>query len=203
MKTGRIFPFTLALASLVAFTGLTASNAEAFGPPGHGGGWGKGARKGPMMRHLRCVRKLFHAPSFVLKDKLGLNLQQIAKIEKIRDNFAEKRISSKAELARTQLKVRKLLQQDLPQEAQVLQVLRKARTIRGTLKEEKVKAALWMLGTLTPEQRASLRKDCYRRHQMGRFGRGPGHGRGWGGPGHGRGFGPGGFGQGGGPRSGN
>jgi Spy/CpxP family protein refolding chaperone len=114
--------------------------------------------------HMRCMGMLFRAPQMMLKQKLGLSDAQVKKIESIRMNFMQKRITLRANMQRQRLKMRALWQQDLPSQNAVLSGMRKLRSIRGTLMEERVKASLWMMGTLTKQQRQKLRQKCWKRH---------------------------------------
>jgi len=129
-----------------------------------------------------------------MKERMGLSTQQIKTIVAARDNFFQKRIVHHAEVQRTKLQMRKLMQQDLPPQKQVLQVMRKARNLRGKVKEERVKTHLKILSTLSADQRKTLRKRCRQRGfrgEMGRQGQGRGQHRGKG-RGMGRGMGGGG-----------
>ena len=144
------------------------------GPMGHGrvghgpGGFGwKG-----------CGRMLMHPE--MLKAKLGLTDAQVARLQSIRTNVMSKQIQARAEAQQLQLKQRELFQADLPDQNKVLDGMRKVRAVRGRMAEERVKAHLAMLSTLTKEQRAQLRSQC--------LAAGPGQGQ-WGGKGMGRGWG--------------
>lgn len=128
------------------------------------------------------------APADVLKVRFGLSDDQVTKIETIRTNFLKKQITYRAEIQKIRLEQRQLMQSDLPAEAKVLQLMRKARAQRGKLAEERVKAHLKIMATLTKDQRTKVRTECGPMMGQGR-GWGPGA-RGWGrgkGWGHGRG----------------
>ena len=140
------------------------------------GRWGK---KGRMGRRGAC--KLMKAHPEMLKAKLGLDDAQIKKIQKIWYNKASKAIKLRAEVQQLRLKMRMLMQTDLPDENKVLTLHRKIRSIRGKMAEEKIKAKFKVLRTLTKEQRTKYRAMCPKGmghgkwRRMGRGGRG-----GWG-----------------------
>lgn len=134
---------------------------------------------------------LMHAPPDVLKSQLKLSDAQVTSIEAIRTNVLTKRITLKAEIQKLQLKNRKLMQADLPDERQVLTAMRKGRALRGKLQEEHAKGQIKILAALTKEQRTELRAKCPMGWGLGQPGGGwgkggrgrgrGGHGRGWGG----------------------
>ena len=121
---------------------------------GHGGGPQAGAAGHP------CKALLLHAPPTVLKAKLGLDDAQIKKLQGLREALMGKGSDLRAQAQRQQLALKKLLAQDLPQEAAVLDALRKLRGTRGQLQEERVKAMVQALALLTAPQRAKLRAEC-------------------------------------------
>jgi hypothetical protein len=138
-----------------------------------------------------------HAPPEVLKTQLALNDAQLAKVQAIRNNFLNKRITYRAQIQKLRLQQRQLMESsNLPSEAKVLQLMRKKRAIRGKLAEERVKAWMRSLKLLSKEQLALVKARCpgpgWGWGWKGR-GRGWGRGPGWhrGGPGWGRGGGPG------------
>ena len=144
-----------------------ASVAEA--QPGH---WGKKGRRG------RRGCKLMKAHPDVLKAKLGLNDTQIKKIQKIGYNKATKAIKTRAEVQLLRLKMRQLMQADMPDENKVLALHRKMRSLRGKMAEEKIKSKFKVLRTLTKEQRAKYRAMCPRGMGHGKWRRGMRGGRG-------------------------
>jgi Spy/CpxP family protein refolding chaperone len=156
-------------AAAVATLSLAGGAAEArWGRGGGGPGFG-----GPG----RCGKMLLHAPPEVLKARLSLNDAQLAKLQAVRVNVLTKQIKLKAELDQHRLVMQQLMQQDLPPQAKVLQQMRKARSLRGVLQEERVKAYLKALAVLTTQQRQLVRAQCP--WGMGqRWGRGHGWGRG-------------------------
>ena len=179
----------LALATTVsafAFVTLAASSAEArWGRRGmHRGHHGKRhhrrhMRGMHMMKGfaLRCSHKLFHSPAEHLKQKLGLSDAQITKIKKYRNNVWFKKAATKSKIATLRVKLRLEMEKDLPEMKKVLKLMRQMRQHRGTMMEEKLKAKLWSIAVLTPEQRKKLRSTCGRfgKHRMGRrWRRGPG-----------------------------
>lgn len=107
-----------------------------------------------------CMALLLHAPPPMLKAKLGLDEAQIKKVQGLRDALMGKGIDLRAQAQKEQLALKKLLEQDLPQEAAVLAGLRKLRGVRGQLQEERVKAMLQVLAVLSAPQRAKLRAEC-------------------------------------------
>ena len=125
--------------------------------------------------HRGC--KLMKAHPEMLKAKLGINDAQVQKIQKIWYNKASKGIKARAEVQQLRLKMRMLMQADLPNEAKVLALHRKIRTIRGRMAEEKIKGKLSVMRILTKEQRAKFRKICGHGMGHGKWGRG-GHGKG-------------------------
>lgn len=147
------------------------SLAEARGPWGPGGGRGRG---GPG-KMFRCGRALMHAHPDVLKAQLGLTGAQLKTLQAVRTNFFNKRVDLRAAMGKEQIKLRALWDADVPNEGQVLAHMRKVRGLRGKLHEERVKAQIKVLRTLTMQQRTKLRANC------AKFG--PGGGRGFGGPG--------------------
>ncbi|MBK6846175.1 MAG: periplasmic heavy metal sensor [Proteobacteria bacterium] len=118
---------------------------------------GAGRRGGP---GHPCMALLLHAPPPMLKAKLGLDEAQIKKVQGLRDALMGKGIDLRAQAQKQQLALKKLLEQDLPQEAAVLEALRKLRGVRGQLQEERVKAMLQVLAVLSAPQRAKLRAEC-------------------------------------------
>ena len=124
---------------------------------------------------MRCAKMLMHAPAHRLKAELSLSDAQIKKIESRRDNFLNKRIDMRAKIDRLRIPLRKEIQQELPNEQRVLQLMRKTRGVHGRLQEERVKTLLGTARVLTPEQRSKLRKLCRQR-----AGKGFEKGRGWG-----------------------
>jgi len=182
-------PMTLATgAALVAMLMTGAVEARPFGGRG-GGGHGFG---GP---GKRCARALLHGHPDRIKAELKLSDAQWARLEPLRDNFMQKRIRYRAEMQQVGLKLRKQMQVDLPNEGQVLRLMRQQRSIRGKLAEEGAKTHLRALAVLNPEQRKALRERCFakgwakgpwgqgpRWDKRGRGRRGPrGGGPGWGG----------------------
>ncbi len=142
--------------------------------------WGK---KGRGRRGHRGACKLMKAHPDMLKAKLGLNDAQIKKIQKIWYNKASKGIKARAEVQQLRLKMRMLMQTDLPDEAKVLAIHRKIRNLRGKMAEEKIKAKFKVLRTLTKDQRTKYRAMCPRGmgHGHGKWkrgGRGGWHGKG-------------------------
>ncbi|MBK8480993.1 MAG: Spy/CpxP family protein refolding chaperone [Proteobacteria bacterium] len=107
-----------------------------------------------------CMGLLMHAPPPVLKAKLGLDEAQIKKLEGLRAALMGKGVELRAQVQKQQLALRALLAQDLPQEAAVLDALRKVRGLRGQLHEERIKTMIKVLGLLSPPQRAKLRAAC-------------------------------------------
>lgn len=185
--------------SLIAVTAgavilLAGAAAEARGGwrggPGRGGGGGRWG--GP---HMRCARVLMHAHPDLLQEKLGLKSGQLARINRLRSNFQNKKITARAEIQRLRLQMRELFQSsDVPSNRQVLGLMRKIRAQRGRLMEERMKTHLAAMRTLSKEQRTTLRTKCPEMGRRGKWGhrghhgrgRGPGGGgRGPGGPGHG------------------
>jgi Spy/CpxP family protein refolding chaperone len=134
--------------------------AFAHRPGGHGCG-------GPM--HA-CGRMLMHAHPDMLQSKLELSADQLARIEAIRTPFQRKKGDLRAQLAKERVKGEQLWQADLPAVRAVLAHMRKMRQLRGTMKDEKVKALLAMLKILSADQRRTLRSQCEA------FGGGPGKG---------------------------
>ncbi len=136
--------------------------------------WGKRGRMG------RRGCKLMKAHPDMLKAKLGLNDAQIQKIQKIWYNKASKGIKARAEVQQLRLQMKMQWQKDLPNEAKVLALHRKMRSIRGRMAEEKIKGKLKVMRILTKEQRTKYRAMCPRggHGKWGRRGRG-GKGHGW------------------------
>jgi Spy/CpxP family protein refolding chaperone len=118
-----------------------------------------------------------HAHPDVLHSEFGLSADQISKLEAIRDNFVQKRITHKASKARIRVELRKEWRKDLPNEAKVLKQMRKMRNLRGKIQEERTKALLKALRLLSSEQRAQFRAKCMK---MGPRRGGKGWGKGWG-----------------------
>lgn len=169
---------------------LTATNdaeARRWGKQwkrGHKRGKGHGMHRGFA---LRCSRKLFHMPPTMLKEKMGLNDGQVAKILKYRNNMLFKKAAAKGKLATLKVKMRIEMEKDLPNLDTVLKLMRQLRNVRGTKWEEKIKAKIWAMKVLTAEQRKKLRASCgWRGHKRmwrrWRHHRGPGKWR-RGGPG--------------------
>lgn len=189
----RMIITSLIAGAVLALSG-TAEARRWGGGPGHGHGPGMWGERMGGLRH--CGKMLMHMPPEELKAKLKLDDKQLARAEALRDNLANKHIDLKAKLAKDALKLRKLMEADLPDQGKVLAQMRRMRSTRGVLAEEKVKAYLGFLSLLNAEQRKQVRELC---HRPGR-----GFGKGWG-PGRrgghgGRGWGPGGpGGPGGGP----
>jgi len=180
-----------------ATTTMVAGSAFAFGGPWGGGHGRRGkGRHHRGMKGLRCAKMLMHAPPDRLKEKLKLSDAQISKLEPLRMNFLTKKIKGKAEVQLNRLKMRRLMQADLPDQNKVLKLMRKQRNIRGRIHEEGLKAYISALKIMSAEQRKDFRVKCRKmgkgRH-FKRFGRG-GFGRGKFGPGggfgRGRGHGP-------------
>lgn len=107
-----------------------------------------------------CMGLLMHAPPPVLKAKLGLDDAQIKKLQELRAALMGKGLELRAQVQKEQLALRALLAQDLPQEAAVVDALRKVRAARGLLHEERIKTMIKVLGLLSPPQRAKLRAAC-------------------------------------------
>lgn len=141
----------LSTGALLLLGGVAAAK---HGWYGHGGGPQAGAAGHP------CKALLLHAPPMVLKAKLGLDDAQIKKLQGLRDALMGKGIDLRAQAQKQQLALKKLLERDLPQEAAVLEGLRKLRGVRGQLQEERVKAMLQALALLSAPQRAKLRAEC-------------------------------------------
>lgn len=161
-------------------------DAEARQGWGGWGGKGKGKKKGHGYA-LKCSRKLFRMPPVVLQKKLGLDAKQLKKIVDVRNNYLKKKIDFKRDIAHQKLKLRFLMETDLPDVNAVLKIMRAKRAIKSKLKEEKIKAKLWAMAALTAEQRTKVRKMCrrgrwggmWRRfHRRGGKGMGPGRGMG-------------------------
>lgn len=136
---------------------------------------------GGMGLRMGCAKMLMRAHPDMLKTRLGVTDAQLTKIQAVRNNCISKRINSKAQLAQIRLKLRTLGEQDLPDEKKVLNLMSKARGVRGQMMEEGVKAQLKMMRTLKKEQRATLRATCAKQ-RLGRGGKGRWHkgGRGYG-----------------------
>lgn len=175
----------VAWAAVFAFALTLSVSADAEARQGWGG---KGKKKGHGYA-LRCSKKLFHMPPVVLQKRLGLDAKQLKKIVDVRNNYLKKKIDFKRDIAHQKLKLRFLMETDLPDVNSVLKIMRAKRAIKSKLKEEKIKAKLWAMAALTVEQRTKLRKMCRwgKRGMWRRFHRG---GKGKGMMGKGRGMGP-------------
>ena len=186
----RMITTSLVAAAVLAISG-PAEARRWGGGPGHGPGPGPGMRGGGMSGVGHCGRMLMRVPPQELKAKLKLDDKQLARATALRDNLANKQIDLRAKLAKNKLKLRKLMEADLPDQHKVLAEMRRMRGTRGVLTEESVKAYLRFLAVLTAEQRKQVREMCSHRGRgfgkhwrHDRRGRGGGHGRG-GGPGWG------------------
>jgi Spy/CpxP family protein refolding chaperone len=144
-----------------------------------GASWAQGFRRGygagPGGPKMRCVRMLFKAPADQLKSQLGLKDEQVTQLQAIRSNVKTKGEPIHQTLKLHREEMRKLMEQDIPEQEQVLKEVRQGRTLRGKLQEEKIKAAIKALKVLTAEQRTMLRQVCKDQagHGWGRQGRGP------------------------------
>ncbi|MFH1132631.1 MAG: hypothetical protein V1754_14950, partial [Pseudomonadota bacterium] len=142
----------------------------------------------------KCGKVLLHAHPEMLKKKFGLTDEQISRIRKNKVNFFEKKISLRSQIDLLGFQLGLLFEEDLPDQGKVLNLMRKKRSLKGQLKEEKVKSILNAMAVLTKEQRDQVRARCWdhgKGHGPGYPGFGPGgSGPGGFGPGHG-GMGPG------------
>lgn len=90
--------------SAMLFALAPAGEAFAFGPGGPGGpGMHRGhkGKKGCLKGYaVKCVKKLFHMPAPVLKERLGLDDNQVKKISDFRDNCMMKKVTYKAEIGK-------------------------------------------------------------------------------------------------------
>lgn len=141
-----------------------------------GGGMGGGHRG---FRGGRC-RKLLRAHPDVLKAKFGFTDAQIKKIHAIQDNFASKRIAHGARAMQLKIKLRRMMQQDTPNEARVLALHRQIRALRGKIAEEGIKARIRTMGSMTKQQRTQFRQKCGKHGKRGWQGKRGRGGRGWG-----------------------
>jgi hypothetical protein len=187
---------TRTLRSLTLLTALAAFGLTLTATDTAEARWGKRWKRGQKhgKRHhkhrgyaLRCSWKLFHMPPQLLKDRMGLNDGQVAKILKYRNNMLFKKAAAKGKLATLKVKMRLEMEKDLPNLNTVLQLMRQMRSARGVKWEEKVKAKIWAMKVLSAEQRKQLRASCgrgkhHRKWRRWRHRRGPGKWR-RGGPG--------------------
>ena len=109
---------------------------------------------------FRCGRALMHAHPDVLKAQTRTHWCQLKTIQAVRTNFFNKRVDLRAAMDKEQIKLRALWDADVPNEGQVLAHMRKVRGLRGKLHEERVKAQIKVLRTLTKQQRTTLRANC-------------------------------------------
>jgi Spy/CpxP family protein refolding chaperone len=177
MRRTTALALTLSIASF-AFSGI------ALAQPGLGGGFGRGGgmRMGGMGgMGGRCAGMVMRAHPDVLKARLGLSDQQVQQLVPLRNNLMSKSITLRAQAAQLGVQLKTVMEADLPDQAKVLDLMRKMRGVRGQLQEERAKAGLKAMQILTKDQRTKLRTEC-------------GPGAGWGRRGA---FGPGGFGPGG------
>jgi Spy/CpxP family protein refolding chaperone len=137
---------------------------------------------GPMKR---CGKMLMRAHPEMLKEKLGLNDDQITRIRTVRNDFLTKRVRLQSQAAEQKVRLRILFEEDLPNEGKVLDAMRKARNAKGRMMEAGVKTQLKLMRVLTPQQRKEMRKKCHNRRRgnrfgksgKGRFGKGKRHGK--------------------------
>lgn len=108
----------------------------------------------------------------MLKAKLGLSDTQIQTIQKTWYNMASKKIKTRAAVQQLRLKMRMMMQADMPDENKVLALHRKIRALRGKMAEEKIKAKFKVMRTLTKQQRTKYRAMCPRGMGHGKWGRG-------------------------------
>ncbi len=178
--------------TFAALGGLLLLATPVLAQPGRGMGMRGGMGGGMGLAGVgRCGAVLLHAPSDVLKARLGLSDAQVARLQPIRTNFASKRINLQAQAQQAALQLRSYLDTaDLPDQKKVLDLSRKVHNLHWQMHEERVKAQIQIMQALSKDQRGKLRAECA---TMGP-GKGMG-GPGWGGGGRrwgGRSGGPGG-----------
>ena len=131
-----------------------------------------------LQRHMQfgnnMALKNFYAGKLLirLKDQIGLNTEQVAKIEKMNLSFQESVIKTTADLKLTELRFANYLRSDKLNRKQAENMLRSIAKIKTGMQVDRLNYMLDIRGILTPEQRVKvqeLRKKAWtmRRHSKG------------------------------------
>ncbi len=170
MKATIAVRLSLALAAL-----LTASMAVAQGP---GVGSGFGDRRPPVERMLGADGqhgRWWNNPNMV--EKLKLTDDQRKAMDSIMLTHREKLIDLRANLDKAELVLQPMMQEDQPNEANILGQIDKVAQARADLEKANARFLLAIRGKLTPDQWKQLQQIRADHMQRG-WGRGmgPGHG---------------------------
>jgi Spy/CpxP family protein refolding chaperone len=118
----------------------------------------RGRHKGLGLGH--CGLALTRGHPDVLKARFKLTDAQIDKLKPLRMAFLTKQIQLKAQMAQLGLQMKVLFEGDLPNTKKVLDLYRKIRNASNQIGEERIKFQMGFLGSLTKEQRATMRLQC-------------------------------------------
>jgi Spy/CpxP family protein refolding chaperone len=152
----------LALAFSLA-VGLTPALAD----PGMGApGPGSGPEMGPNKMSCPCDQmgkpgkmEMFR-PELLekLADKIGADTQTVTKIKDLVYNANKQVIDLKAEMERNQLEMRRLMDQEAPDEKVIMQQIDKIGAVEIKLRKNRISLMLSVRKLLTPEQRTKLKE---------------------------------------------
>ncbi len=152
----------LALAFSLA-VGLTPALAD----PGMGApGPGSGPEMSPEKMSCPCSQmgkpgkmEMFR-PELLekLADKIGADTQTVTKIKDLVYNANKQVIDLKAEMERNQLEMRRLMDQEAPDEKVIMQQIDKIGAVEIKLRKNRISLMLSVRKLLTPEQRTKLKE---------------------------------------------
>jgi len=115
-----------------------------------------------LQRHMQfgnnMALKNFYAGKFLirLKDQIGLNTEQVAKIEKMNLSFQESVIKTTADLKLTELRFANYLRSDKVNRKQAENMLRSIAKIKTGMQVNRLNYMLDLRDILTPEQRLKV-----------------------------------------------
>ncbi|MDE3186328.1 MAG: Spy/CpxP family protein refolding chaperone [Acidobacteriota bacterium] len=171
MKAPIAVRLTLALAALLTTAGMAVAQAPGVGP-------GFGDRRPPMERMLGADGqhgRWWNNPTMI--EKLKLTDDQRKAMDSIMQAHREKLIDLRANLDKAELVLQPMMQDDQPNEANILGQIDKVAQARADLEKANARFLLAIRGKLTPDQWKQLQQIRADRMQRG-WGRGMGRGQG-------------------------